>query len=286
MWKSKKAVMVMAIFRVEKNKDFTIMSNYHLKDKNLSLKAKGLLSLMLSLPDNWDYTVKGLVAISKDGTDSINSALHELEKNGYLIRTRHRNQFGQLGNIEYVVLEKPKLENPILVNQKVDKKLENPQEYPQKSRSRANATTENPKLENPIQANPAQANPAQLNTKELNTKEKNERMNEKAHVREKICENISYQYLCTIYDFELIDEIVDVMVKSITSNKPYLPVGKFQRVETSELANQFMNYTEEHIEFACNSLERVGSNIDNRLSYIRTVLFNLPDTMKQYELTV
>lgn len=285
MWNSKKAVMVM-IFRVEKNKDFTIMSNYHLKDKNLSLKAKGLLSLMLSLPDNWDYTVKGLVAISKDGTDSINAGLKELETAGYLIRNRIRYDNGQLGNIEYIVLEKPKRENPIQADDGERKKWENPQKKLQELRSRANDITDLPILENPIQVNPIKENHAQLNTKELNTNKENERMNEKAHVREKICENISYQYLCTIYDFELIDEIVDVMVKSITSNKPYLPVGKFQRVETSELANQFMNYTEEHIEFACNSLERVGSNIDNRLSYIRTVLFNLPDTMKQYELTV
>lgn len=286
MWKSKEAVMAMAIFRVEKNKDFTIMSNYHLRDKKISLKAKGLLSLMLSLPEDWDYTVKGLVAISKDGTDSINAGLKELETAGYLIRNRIRYDNGRLGNIEYIVLEKPKLENPILVKEKVDKKLENPQKKLQELRSRAIDITEKPVLENPIQVNPIKENHAQLNTKELNTNKENERMNEKAHVRENICENISYQYLCTIYDFELVDEIVDVMVKSITSNKPYLPVGKFQRVEPSELANQFMNYTEEHIEFACNSLERVGSNIENRLSYIRTVLFNLPDTMKQYESTV
>ena len=78
----------MAVFRVEKTKDFTVMSNHHLRNVSLSLKAKGLLSLMLSLPDNWDYTTKGLAHICKDGVDSISSAIKELEKQGYL--TRHR----------------------------------------------------------------------------------------------------------------------------------------------------------------------------------------------------
>lgn len=73
----------MAVFRVEKTKDFTVMSNHHLRNVSLSLKAKGLLSLMLSLPDNWDYTTKGLAHICKDGVDSISSAIKELEKQGY-----------------------------------------------------------------------------------------------------------------------------------------------------------------------------------------------------------
>ena len=76
----------MSVFRVEKTKDFTIMSNHHFKNKNLSLNAKGLLSLMLSLPDEWDYTIRGLASICKDGVDSISTALKELEAEGYLIR--------------------------------------------------------------------------------------------------------------------------------------------------------------------------------------------------------
>lgn len=87
----------MAVFRVEKTKDFTVMSNYHLRDVELSLKAKGLLSLMLSLPEDWDYTTKGLAYICKDGVDSITSALKELESHGYLTRQRTRYENGQLG---------------------------------------------------------------------------------------------------------------------------------------------------------------------------------------------
>lgn len=87
----------MAVFRVEKTKDFTIMSNHHLRNTELSLKAKGLLSLMLSLPEDWDYTTKGLAHICKDGVDSITTALKELERHGYLTRQRLRYDNGQLG---------------------------------------------------------------------------------------------------------------------------------------------------------------------------------------------
>ena len=96
----------MAVFRVEKTKDFTIMSNHHLRNTELSLKAKGLLSLMLSLPEDWDYTTKGLAHICKDGVDSITTALKELERHGYLTRQRLRYDNGQLGDIEYLTEEK------------------------------------------------------------------------------------------------------------------------------------------------------------------------------------
>ena len=86
----------MAVFRIDKTRDYTVMSNHHLRNTALSLKAKGLLSLMLSLPDNWDYTTKGLASICKDGIDSICSAVKELEQHGYIVRERVRNDKGQL----------------------------------------------------------------------------------------------------------------------------------------------------------------------------------------------
>ena len=91
----------MAVFRIEKTRDYTVMSNHHLRNTELSLKAKGLLSLMLSLPDGWDYTTKGLARICKDGVDSICAGVQELEKHGYVIRERIRLPNGQLGAIEY-----------------------------------------------------------------------------------------------------------------------------------------------------------------------------------------
>ena len=89
----------MAVFRIEKTRDYTVMSNHHLRDMSLSLKAKGLLSLMLSLPKNWDYTMKGLARICKDGIDSISGGIRELEEHGYLIRARVRGANGQLGSM-------------------------------------------------------------------------------------------------------------------------------------------------------------------------------------------
>ncbi len=102
----------MAVFRIEKTRDYTVMSNYHLRDMSLSLKAKGLLSLMLSLPENWDYTMKGLSRICKDGIDSISGGIRELEAHGYLICERIRNENGQLGAIEHTILEQPKPPEP------------------------------------------------------------------------------------------------------------------------------------------------------------------------------
>lgn len=135
----------MAVCRVERTGDYTTMSNHHLRNEKLSLKAKGLLSLMLSLPETWDYTVKGLAHISKEGVDGITGTIKELERAGYVERHRIRDSAGRLRTTEYIIREfpvSPKPEKPIL---------------------------EKPILVNPILAKPAQENPAQLITKELNT---------------------------------------------------------------------------------------------------------------------
>ena len=139
----------MAVFRVEKTKDFTIMSNHHLRNTELSLKAKGLLSLMLSLPEDWDYTTKGLAHICKDGVDSITTALKELERHGYLTRQHLRYENGQLGDIEYTIHEKP-------VNAEK-------QTFPPK---RENPRQVNPRQAKPVLGKPEQEKPAQLNIQE------------------------------------------------------------------------------------------------------------------------
>ena len=114
----------MSVVRVHKNANFTVMSNYHFKEKQMSLKAKGLLSLMLSLPDDWNYSISGLVTLSKDGKDSIMSALAELEEFGYLIRNRTTNAKGQFSGIEYNIYEQPQRDNPITEELKADKQQE------------------------------------------------------------------------------------------------------------------------------------------------------------------
>ena len=99
----------MSVIRVNKTKDYTIMSNYHLKEKEMSLKAKGLLSQMLSLPDNWDYTIKGLAAINKETEGTIKSILEELKNFRYLVVTKKMPNETASGRIEYVydIYEKP-----------------------------------------------------------------------------------------------------------------------------------------------------------------------------------
>lgn len=141
----------MAIFRVNKNKNYTVMSNYHLKDANMSFKAKGLLSMMLSLPDDWDYSIKGIVSISKENKTSIQSTLKELEENKYLKRTKNQNEKGQFEYI-YDIYEKPRTEKPCMEN----------------------LFTDNPCTENMPQINTNIQNTKKQNTKKSNTNIKRE----------------------------------------------------------------------------------------------------------------
>ena len=111
----------MSVFRIHKTNNYTVMSNAHFKEKEMSLKAKGLLSLMLSLPDDWSYNISGLVKLSKDGKDSVMSALAELEKFGYLERKQVTNEKGQFAGVEYNIFEVPQPKNPISENQNSEK---------------------------------------------------------------------------------------------------------------------------------------------------------------------
>ena len=102
----------MAVFRVERNRGYTVMSNHHLRNRGLTLKAKGLLSQMLSLPDNWDYTLAGLSRINREKIDAIREAVRELEKAGYIVRSRERDEKGRLRGANYIIYEQPQL--PVL----------------------------------------------------------------------------------------------------------------------------------------------------------------------------
>lgn len=143
----------MAVIRVEKNRNFTTMSNVHLRDTNLSLKAKGLLSICLSLPDSWDYSVNGLTAICKEGRDAVLTTLQELERLGYVFREQTRTPDGRMGKSAYVIYESPE-ENPRLGLPQTEK-----------------PTTDNPTTEKPQTGNSGQSNTNQRNTDRNNNRE-------------------------------------------------------------------------------------------------------------------
>ena len=251
--------MLMAVFRVEKTRDYTVMSNHHLRNTELSLKGKGLLSLMLSLPENWDYTTKGLSLICKDGIDSINGGIRELEANGYVIRRRLRNEKGQLTTTEYTIFEQPqtldtndippKGENPILGNPIQEKPI---QEKP----IQGNPILENPILDKPKQGEPILGNPHQLSTNISNTNSLNidllnievsnpypsnpyqtsrEPQNPIRYdgigcdsleeVRELVLKNFEYEHIKNQHNRERLDEIVDLMVETLCSTKATINVA-------------------------------------------------------------
>ena len=277
----------MAVFRIDKTRDYTVMSNHHLRNTELSLKAKGLLSLMLSLPENWDYTTKGLAAICKDGIDSISSCIRELEKHGYIIRERMRNEKGQLTTIEYTILEQPKNTPP-------------EQEKP---------IRENPVLDIPAQAEPIQENTAQLNIKELNTdisntyhiksyqkepapaqptKEKSDRIgyDEVETYRQIIKENIDYDVLSVNLnrDAAMLDEIVDLMTETVCTQKSSLVIAG-DTYPATIVKSKLLKLTSEHIEYVIDCMRENTSDIRNIKKYLLAALFNAPSTIDSYYTT-
>jgi len=155
LFATKGGIREMAVFRVEKNSGYTVMSNHHLRNRALSLKAKGLLSQMLSLPEDWDYTLQGLARINRESIDTIRQAIRELEQAGYIQRSRERDEKGRLRGADYVIFE-----------------------LPQPVPASVSPTLENPTLENPTQENPTLENPMQLNKDKLITeKQKKEGLN-------------------------------------------------------------------------------------------------------------
>ena len=154
----------MAVFRIEKTRDYTVMSNHHLRDTGLSLKSKGLLSMMLSLPEDWNYTTRGLAKICKEGTDSIVSALKELERAGYIVRNRLRDRKGKIVDVEYVIYETPHSPEP-------DGPCEDEPdtEHPDTE----NPDMDTPDLENRPQLNKDKSNPDKSKKDELSTEGSN-----------------------------------------------------------------------------------------------------------------
>ena len=191
------------------------MSNYHFKEKKMSLKAKGLLSLMLSLPDDWDYNVSGLVKLSKDGKDSVMSALQELEKFRYLTRQQLFNEKGQFNGIEYNIFEMPQQENPI-----AEKPIS------------ANQITENQNAEKP----------PQLNTNQLRTKKDNKITNESN--TNAISEADMYALLVEIDDIELAELYRAYTEWRATTEAPLTKQGLQMLIKRCERLSEYNTATQ------------------------------------------
>lgn len=279
----------MSVFRIEKNKNYTVMSNHHLRNKELSLKSKGLLSLMLSLPEEWDYTLKGLSIICKEGIDAIRVSIVELEKQGYIERRRNRNTKGQLTNTEYIIheypitvtpkSEKPTLENPILDNPMSEKPtLGNP--------ILDNPTQEKPTLENPTQINKDKTNKEKINTdcikyKSINPSEQtnpDERLIERYNkTKSEIKKQIDYDTLILSNNEDIINDIVEVMTDVMVVDTKYYVIGKKEiPAELVKIRYKQLNYGK--IEALMLDLNDVTHIIRSKTPYLISALYNAANT--------
>ena len=233
----------------------------HLRNKNLSLKAKGLLSQMLSLPDDWDYTLKGLAAINKESVDAIRTAIWELEDAGYVVRTRVRDERGCLRGCDYYVYE-----------------------YPQTPSSGSGSIAESvpPMLEPLASDSAALGNPMQLN-KEIQNKEKQNTdpiLSEGESVRTKVRDNIELDLLCRNQpeSAPVMQEIYELVVETIQLRSPILRLGN-NLFPMALVRERLLQLTSEHIRFVLDGLRNLRTDVKNLKKYLLTMLFNAPVTL-------
>ena len=278
----------MAVFRIERTRDYTVMSNHHLRDKALSLKSKGLLSMMLSLPEDWDYTTRGLAKICKEGVDAIGGALRELEAAGYIVRHQMRDRQGRISDTEYVIYEQPQPKAP---------------DTPQPDT--ASPDTENPYLDSPDTEKPAELNIEKSKTQKSNTQgastdsipfretaaarppERKGRdamsVEEMQSYRDLVLENIEYDHLCREFATyrEDLDEIVELIVETVCARR------KTTRIAGADFPHEvvrsrFLKLDSSHIEFVMECLHNNTTEVRNIKQYLLTVLFNAPTTMNNH----
>ena len=290
----------MAVFRVEKTRDYTVMSNHHLKNKNLSLKAKGLLSQMLSLSDEWDYSLKGLASINKESVDAVRTAVLELEEAGYVVREQTRAAQGTFSQTAYTIYEQPQLDLPISENPITD-----------------NPITDKPTTDNPISENPTQLNTNKQNKKESNTddikyssnpipsynpslsdvdtvdnsekgqerKGKDEKHNPYSFWEKQIMTNIDYESLMQNYPYDqkLINEIVSIMVETVISNRKMIRIAG-DDYPFSVVKEKFLGIDYGHMQYIIDCFNDGARNteIKNVKQYMKALIFNAPTTIDSY----
>lgn len=271
----------MAVFRVEHTRNFTVMSNSHLRDRALSLKAKGLLSLMLSLPEDWDYSIRGLAAICKEGVDAITSALRELEEQGYVMRRRLRSQSGRICDTEYVIYEQPRaaaqnMDSPYPENPDTAKlDLEKPAELKKDPSNTNEQNTDLLKIDSLPSA--VAALPPERKRKDANC------YADLSVTRAWIQENVEYDRLCQQFPTrqEELDELVELMTETVCAHR------NTTRIAGSDLPHQvvrsrFLKLNSIHLEFVMDCLQRNTTQVRNIKQYLLAVLFNAPTTMEHY----
>ena len=277
----------MAVFRIEKTRDYTVMSNHHLRDMSLSLKAKGLLSLMLSLPENWDYTMKGLSRICKDGIDSISGGIRELEEHGYLIRERVRGANGQLGSIEYTILEQPKeptpaqekpiRENPVQANPTLVTPVQEEPAQLNKDRSSnepLRTDLSSTEISNPIQSNPPTPAGARMGM---------DRMGARESYRELILENIEYDFWKNSdrVDHEILDEITELIVDTVCSARKVIRIAG-DDYPAEVVKSRFMKMDSSHVQYVMDCMKDNTTYVRNIKKYLLAALYNAPTTINSY----
>ena len=290
----------MAVFRVERTQNYTVMSNYHLRDKSLSLKAKGLLSLMLSLPETWDYTLSGLAKISLEGKDAIRATVVELEKAGYIQRHQTTGKDGKFGSNEYIIREYPASHEPPLEGPSSAQPLsENPSTVPPS----AGATL----TENPTQINKDPVKKDQKTTDSVSTesfpfpsspsataqppeakgrkriKRRGMSRGEMDAYREMIRENIDYDSFVRErpYDAGQLDEMVELMVEAVCSRKETLRVAG-NDFPQAVVKSRLLKLDREHIVFVFDCLKENTTQVRNMKQYLLTVLYNAPATIENH----
>lgn len=261
----------MSVIRVIKNKNYTVMSNHHLQDKQLSFKAKGLLSMCLSLPNNWDYSISGLVEISKEGKACVMSTLKELEVAGYLSRKQKRNEQGRIVDVEYTIVENPDAEIPDMVNTDKD----------------------NPDIETPIELNTNKANINKQMTNPIGS-ERNSGNESDTYAGQKATDNWreikervekQIDYTCLIHDYPMlsgeIDEFVMIVSESLCSSKPTLRVNG-EEMPAAMVKDRLKMLRYDHIRYALHSLHNTTTQTKKPNQYLLTVLYNAPATINHY----